>query len=265
MKFLCLGYFDDKKWETLSQAEQESFMQECFAYDDMLNESGHSFGKGYALQIAETAKTLRWNGSRVQVIDGPFAETKEQLGGLGVLEARDMAEAVELMAKHPGVRLGGPFEIRAIDENSPCGNRHHATKIYVNLPVKNLDKSIEFFTGLGFKFNPQFTDDTATCMIVSDEIFVMLLTEAKFREFTPNAICDTQKSNEVLVCLSRPSRESVDDLVRKAINAGGKTIAESKDYGFMYQHGFQDLDGHIWELIYMTPEGVPQREEAAAV
>jgi predicted lactoylglutathione lyase len=126
-----------------------------------------------------------------------------------------------------------------------------------------LDASIEFFTRLGFKFNPQFTDDTATCMIVSDEIFVMLLTEAKFREFTPKDICDTHQSTEVLVTLSRPSREAVNDLVRKAIAAGGKSLADSRDYGFMYQHGFQDLDGHIWELIYMVPGGVPQREESA--
>jgi predicted lactoylglutathione lyase len=102
-------------------------------------------------------------------------------------------------------------------------------------------------------------------MIVSDRIFVMLLTEAKFKEFTPKAICDAGKSTEVLVCLSRASREEVDDLVHKAVDAGGATIADSKDYGFMYQHGFQDLDGHLWELIYMEPEGVPQPEQAVAV
>lgn len=131
-----------------------------------------------------------------------------------------------------------------------------ATKIFVNLPVKNLNKSIEFFTKLGYKFNPQFTDETATCMIVSDDIFVMLLTEAKFKEFTPKAICDATKSTEVLVCLSCESRAAVSDMVRKAVAAGGATIAESKDYGFMFQHGYQDLDGHIWELIYMDPAAV---------
>jgi len=131
-----------------------------------------------------------------------------------------------------------------------------ATKIFVNLPVKNLKRSIEFFTRLGYKFNPQFTDETATCMIVSDDIFVMLLTEAKFKEFTPKPICDATKSTEVLVCLSCESRDAVSDMVRKAVAAGGTTHAESKDYGFMFQHGYQDLDGHIWELIYMDPAAV---------
>jgi len=131
-----------------------------------------------------------------------------------------------------------------------------ATKIFVNLPVKDLNKSIEFYAKLGYKFNPQFTDETATCMIISDDIFVMLLTEAKFKTFTPKAICDATKSTEVLVCLSCESRDVVNDLVRKAVAAGGTTYAESKDYGFMYQHGYQDLDGHLWELIYMDTKAV---------
>lgn len=126
-----------------------------------------------------------------------------------------------------------------------------ATKIFVNLPVKDLKRSMEFFTKLGYKFNPQFTDETAACMVISEDIYVMLLTHAKFKEFTPKAICDSTKSTEVLVCLSCESRDKVNDMVRKAVAAGGTTYTESKDYGFMYQHGFQDLDGHIWELIYM--------------
>ncbi|HEY8369086.1 MAG TPA: glyoxalase/bleomycin resistance/extradiol dioxygenase family protein, partial [Thermodesulfobacteriota bacterium] len=109
-----------------------------------------------------------------------------------------------------------------------------------------------------FAFDPRFTDETATCMIVSDDIYVMLLTEAKFKEFTPKPISDATRSTEVLVALSRESRAAVDDLVRKAVAAGGSTYAEARDYGFMYQHGFQDLDGHIWELIYMDPKAVPQ-------
>jgi predicted lactoylglutathione lyase len=128
------------------------------------------------------------------------------------------------------------------------------TKIFVNLPVRSLDRSVEFFTQLGFRFNPQFTDETATCMIVSEHIFVMLLTEAKFKTFTPKEICDASKSTEVLVCLSRESREKVDEMVSKAVAAGGTTYSEPQDYGFMYAHGFQDLDGHIWELIYMEPD-----------
>ena len=133
-----------------------------------------------------------------------------------------------------------------------------ATKIFVNLPVKDLNKSIEFFTQLGFKFNPQFTDETATCMIVSEDIFVMLLTYEKFQTFTPKQICDATKNTEVLVCLSSESRANVDEMIGKAIAAGGTTYKEPQDHGFMYGHGFQDLDGHIWELIYLEPSAVNQ-------
>ena len=133
-----------------------------------------------------------------------------------------------------------------------------ATKIFVNLPVKNLNKSIDFFTKLGFTFNQQFTDETATCMIVTDDIFVMLLTEDKFKSFTPKEICDTKKYTEVLVCLSLESRKQVDEIVQKAVSAGGTTYNEALDHGFMYSHGFQDLDGHIWELIYMEPGSIGQ-------
>ncbi|MFC3108042.1 VOC family protein [Undibacterium arcticum] len=133
-----------------------------------------------------------------------------------------------------------------------------STKIFVNLPVKSLNASVEFFTKLGFSFNPQFTDDTATCMIVSEEIFVMLLTEEKFKTFTPKEICDAKKYSEVLVCLSLERRDTVDEIVRKAVAAGGTTYKEPQDHGFMYGHGFQDLDGHIWELIYMEPSSIKQ-------
>lgn len=131
-----------------------------------------------------------------------------------------------------------------------------STKIFVNLPVNNLKQSVAFFTQLGFRFDPQFTDETATCMIVSDDIFVMLLTHDKFKMFTPNPICDATTSTEVLVCLSLESREHVDAMVGKAIAAGGTTYNEPQDHGFMYGHGFQDLDGHIWELIYMVPGAI---------
>ena len=128
-----------------------------------------------------------------------------------------------------------------------------ATRIFVNLPVRDLDKSIAFFSRLGFRFNPQFTDQTATCMIVSDDIFVMLLTETKFRTFTPNEICDARRFTEVLVCLSVENRARVDAMVADAVAAGGTTYKQPQDLGFMYGHGFQDLDGHIWELVYMDP------------
>ncbi len=133
-----------------------------------------------------------------------------------------------------------------------------ATKIFVNLPVQKLDRSVEFFTKLGFTFNAEFTDETATCMIVSEDIFVMLLTHEKFQTFTPKAICDATKSTEVLVCLSTESRKEVDEMVQGAIAAGGTTYNEPQDHGFMYAHGFQDLDGHIWELAYMEPSAINQ-------
>jgi len=133
-----------------------------------------------------------------------------------------------------------------------------ATKIFVNLPVKDLDKSVEFFTKLGYTFNPQFTDETATCMIVGEDIYVMLLTREKFQTFTPKDVSDATKSTEVLVSLTTDNREKVDEMVRKAVAAGGSTYNEPQDYGFMYQHGFQDLDGHIWEIFFMEPSAINQ-------
>ncbi len=114
MKFICLGYAEESKWETMPETELNALMEECLAYDDVLRAGGH-FAGGEALESSAAARTLRWDGQRVVVTDGPYAETKEQLGGILLLEARDMAEAVELMSKHPGVRLGGPFEIRPAD------------------------------------------------------------------------------------------------------------------------------------------------------
>ncbi len=133
-----------------------------------------------------------------------------------------------------------------------------ATQIYVNLPVKNLDESVAFFTALGFKFNPHLTDENATCMIVGENIYVMLLVESYFKTFTPKAIADAKKSTEVLLCLSCDSRAEVDAQVAKAVGAGGSTPNKAQDHGFMYQHGFEDLDGHLWELAYMDMSAFPQ-------
>lgn len=132
------------------------------------------------------------------------------------------------------------------------------TKVFINLPVQNLDRSIEYFTKLGFAFDPKFTDETATCMNVTEEVSVMLLVAEKFRMFTPKDICDAEKFTEVLVCLSLDSRAQVDEMVRNAVSAGGTTYNDPQDYGFMYGHGFQDLDHHIWEVIYMEPSPIRQ-------
>jgi len=126
-----------------------------------------------------------------------------------------------------------------------------STQIFVNLPVKDLDKSVKFFSKLGYKFDPQFTDGNATCMIISEDIFVMLLVEKFFRTFTKKEICDSSKSTETILCLSADSREEVDEMINKAVEAGASTPNEKQDQGFMYGHGFQDLDGHLWEVMFM--------------
>jgi predicted lactoylglutathione lyase len=129
-------------------------------------------------------------------------------------------------------------------------------KIFVNLPVKNLDASMTFFKALGFTFNAQFTDETAACMVISDDIFAMLLTHDKFKQFTPKAIADTSKTSEVLTALSAESKDEVNKMVDAALKAGGQKLREPQDYGFMYERSFQDLDGHIWEIMWMDPAAV---------
>lgn len=126
-----------------------------------------------------------------------------------------------------------------------------ATQIFVNLPVKDLNKTIQFFTKLGFTFNPQFTDENATCMIVGKDIFVMLLVEKFFKTFTKKEICDTAKDTEVILAVTAESREKVDQMIGKVIEAGGKEPREPQDHGWMYGRAFQDIDGHLWEIFYM--------------
>ncbi len=132
-----------------------------------------------------------------------------------------------------------------------------ARQIYVNLPVKNLERSKAFFGSLGFSFNPQFTNESGAGMVIADNIYAMLLTESFFQTFTKKPVADATRSTEVLVCLSCESRAEVDELVRKAIAAGGKAPNAPQDHGFMYSHGFEDIDGHVWELVYMDPSAVP--------
>jgi predicted lactoylglutathione lyase len=127
-------------------------------------------------------------------------------------------------------------------------------KLFVNLAVRELKKSMEFFSRLGFEFNPKFTDANAACMIVSEEAYVMLLTEPFFKTFTKRELCDTTRQTEGLFALSCSSRAEVDELVSKAIAAGGKHAAEPQDHGFMYGSSFYDLDGHHWEIFWMDPK-----------
>jgi hypothetical protein len=126
-------------------------------------------------------------------------------------------------------------------------------KLFVNLPVRDLKRSMDFFARLGFAFNPQFTDDKAACMILSEEAFVMLLREEFFRTFTKNRICDTSAATEGLFALSCDSRQEVDEMVKKAVSAGGRPAMDAFDQGFMYAWSFYDLDGHHWEVVWMDP------------
>lgn len=134
-----------------------------------------------------------------------------------------------------------------------------ARQIFVNLPVKDLNKSIEFFTKLGFKFNPQFTDENATCMIIDKDSFVMLLVEKFFKTFIPDKeICDARKSTEALVALSAESRGKVNEMIDKVVAVGGTEYRKVQDYGWMYGRAFQDINGHIWEIFYMDESAMPE-------
>jgi uncharacterized protein len=126
-------------------------------------------------------------------------------------------------------------------------------QIYVNLPVADLARSKVFFESLGLHFEPKFSNDQGACLVVGDNIFVMLLATDFFKTFTAKPIADATRSTEVLVCLSCESRAEVDGLVKKALAAGGAAPRAPQDHGFMYGHGFEDLDGHSWELVYMDP------------
>ena len=148
----------------------------------------------------------------------------------------------------PGDMVG----IEHHDEASPA----MATRMFLNLPVKSLARSVAFFEHLGYRFDPRFTDENATCMIVGDNIFVMLLVEPFFRTFTRKAIADAHAVTEAITCLTLDSRSAVDSLVDKAIAAGALSSGESRDLGFMYQRGFQDLDGHLWEMLHLEPEAL---------
>ena len=130
-------------------------------------------------------------------------------------------------------------------------------QIFVNLPINDMQKSQAFFKGLGFSFNPQFTNDQGACMVVSENIYVMLLVKDFFQTFTGKPVADATKTTEVLIALSCDSRAEVDEQVKRALAAGGTAPRQPQDHGFMYAHGFEDLDGHVWELIYMVPGEVP--------
>jgi len=127
-------------------------------------------------------------------------------------------------------------------------------QIFVNLAVRDLKQSMTFFKALGLGFDPAFTNDAAACLVIGENIYAMLLTEAFFKTFTDKTLVDAHESVEALVCLSCESRAEVDELVAKAVAAGGRTPRAPQDHGSMYGHAFEDLDGHTWELVHMDPE-----------
>ena len=139
-----------------------------------------------------------------------------------------------------------------------------ATQIFMNLPVRDLDRSVQFFTALGFKFNQDYTDENATCMVINDDAFVMLLVEKFFKTFTAKEIVDATSATEAIMAFSVDSREEVDHMVGKALAAGGSESQPLQDYGFMYSHSFQDPDGHLWEVMWMDPAGPPADGAAPA-
>ena len=138
-------------------------------------------------------------------------------------------------------------------------------QIYLNLAVDNLDRSKAFFSAIGFRFDPQFTNAQAACLILGDNIYAMLLVKHLFGSFTRKALCDPRESTEALVGLSCESRGEVDALVAKARAAGGSVPRAPQDFGFMYGHGFEDIDGHIWDLIHMDPDAHAAAQAAAQV
>jgi uncharacterized protein len=213
------------------------------------------------LQPSSQGKRVKLSGGKVVVTDGPFAETKEIVGGFAILKADSMEEVMKLNDRFIDAHVQAGIkeldvEIRPLEEFLPCGAEQvpkHKSQIFVNLPVKDLPRSMEFFKSLGYTFNPQFTDENAACMVISDDIYAMLLTEKFFATFTPKKVANASQTTEVLNALSLPTRAAVDELVNKALAAGAKRYCEPKDHGFMYQWGFEDLDGHIWEYLWMDP------------
>jgi predicted lactoylglutathione lyase len=135
-------------------------------------------------------------------------------------------------------------------------------QLFLNLPVQDLKRSVGFFTALGFTFNPDFTDENATCMIVNENAYVMLLMEAYFKTFTVKDVGSTKDSAEAIIAYSVDSREAVDEAVRTALASGGSASQDLQDYGFMYSHSFQDPDGHLWEVFWMDPAGAPAESAA---
>lgn len=253
--------------DTQPEADAVSAMMK---YNEELQKAGVLLSLDGLRPPSEGARVSFASGKPV-VTDGPFAEVKECLGGYWMIDVKDRSAAIEWAKKCPGSK-NETIEIRQVQvmedfpedvqqaakgytEMQPTANKDDR-KVFINLPVKDLDKSKEFFGKLGYTFNPQFTDENAACMIISENIYTMLLVEKFFATFTPQKIIDGKTGVEAINALNCPSRTAVDEIVNKALAAGGKKYTDPKDHGFMYQWGFEDLDGHIWEYFWMDPSFV---------
>jgi predicted lactoylglutathione lyase len=257
----------------------ERLLKEMGDYNEELLKAGIILG-GDGLHPSMRGKRVRFGPKGTTVIDGPFAETKELIAGFWMWKVSSFEEAIAWAKRipnpdgvHSEVELRPVFEaedfgeeftpeLREQEERQRAEIERRAappappTQIFVNLPVKDLPRSIAFFEKLGYRFNPQFTDANAGCMIVSDTIYAMLLAEPFFKTFTSKPVADAKKTTEALVALSAPSRAAVDRIVETAVAAGAKVVKDAMDHGFMYQWGFEDLDGHIWEYFWMDPSHV---------
>jgi predicted lactoylglutathione lyase len=252
---------------TMPEADAVAAMMK---YNKELQEAGVLVSLEGLRPPSEGARITFATGKPV-IIDGPFAEVKEVLGGYWMINVKDRAEAIEWAKKCPG-SANETVEIRQVQEMEDFPEdvqkaaegfeemqqkvTADSQKVFINLPVKDLEKSKEFFGKLGYTFNPQFTDENATCMIISENIYSMLLVEKYFQTFTPKKIADGKSTAEVSIALNCPSRTAVDEIVNKALAAGGKKYNEPQDHGFMYQWGFEDLDGHVWDYFWMDPSFV---------
>jgi predicted lactoylglutathione lyase len=253
-------------------------------YNEQLVKAGIMVA-GEGLHPSSRGARVTFSGTKRTVVDGPFTETKELIAGYWLWQVKSMEEAIEWVKRCPNpTGAKSEIEIRPIFEADEFGEeftpdlrdqearlrceieqqrkvaKPTAPKlIFVNLPVSDLKRAITFFTKLGYTFNPQFTDEKAACMVVSDTIHVMLLVETFFKTFTPKPIADAKCSTESLVCLSAESRDAVNRIVETALSAGARRYKEPEDHGFMYGWGFEDLDGHIWEYMWMDPAHVQKQ------
>ncbi len=270
MRFMMLmipkGY-ETAAPETMPEADAVAAMMK---YNKELQDAGVLLSLDGLRPPSEGARVAFATGKPI-VTDGPFAEVKECLGGYWMIDVKDRATAIEWAKKCPASK-DETIEIRQVQvmEDFPEDVQKAAAgysemqpgataddrNVFINLPVKDLEASKEFFGKLGYTFNAQFTNENGACMVISESIYAMLLVEKFFQTFTPKKITDGKSMAEVINALNCPSRIAVDEIVHKALVAGGKKYNEPQDHGFMYQWGFEDLDGHIWEYFWMDPSFV---------